>query len=29
VADAVLAQEAAQAQVWDAAPVADDTEWVW
>lgn len=29
VADAVLVQEVAQAQVWDAAPVADDTEWVW
>lgn len=29
VADAVLVQEATEAQVWDAAPVADHSEWVW
>lgn len=29
VSDSVLVQEAAQAQIWDAAPLADDSEWVW
>lgn len=27
--DAALVQEVAEAQVWDAAPVADHSEWVW
>lgn len=29
VAQATLLQEAAEAQTWDAVPVADDSEWVW
>ena len=29
VVQATLLQEAAEAQTWDAVPVADDSEWVW
>ncbi len=27
--EVALIQEAAESQVWDVAPVADDSEWVW
>jgi len=29
MSDTGLVQEAAESQVWDAAPVADHSEWVW